>query len=101
VRLVREELRDDQAVVGFCGGPFTVAGYLVGGEPSRGVATGKAVMCGGTGRWHALMGKLGGTGGGYGAAKGRAGGGVVPGVVSGGQSRRSSSVRTPRGSSTV
>src|SRR5438132_4656200 len=31
VRLVRDELRDDQAVVGFCGGPFTVAGYLVEG----------------------------------------------------------------------
>src|SRR5205823_3031610 len=29
VRIVRRELRDDQAVVGFCGGPFTVAGYLV------------------------------------------------------------------------
>src|SRR5438552_10173886 len=26
VRIVRRELRDDQAVVGFCGGPFTVAG---------------------------------------------------------------------------
>ena len=25
----------DQAVVGFCGGPFTVAGYLVEGRPSR------------------------------------------------------------------
>ena len=35
VRLVRAELRDDQAVVGFCGGPFTVAGYLVEGKPTR------------------------------------------------------------------
>ncbi len=25
----------DQAVIGFCGGPFTVAGYLVEGRPSR------------------------------------------------------------------
>ncbi len=31
VRLVRAALRDDQAVIGFCGGPFTVAGYLVEG----------------------------------------------------------------------
>src|ERR671923_334161 len=35
VRIVRRELRDDQAVVGFCGGPVTVAGYLVEGRPSR------------------------------------------------------------------
>src|SRR5262249_6919398 len=44
VRLVREELRDDQAVVGFCGGPFTVAGYLVEGRPSREFATVKTLM---------------------------------------------------------
>ena len=35
VRLVREALRDDQAVVGFAGGPFTVAGYLIEGKPTR------------------------------------------------------------------
>ena len=35
VRLVRAELEPEQAVVGFCGGPFTVAGYLVEGRPSR------------------------------------------------------------------
>src|SRR5689334_13239546 len=35
VRLVREGLRDDQAVIGFAGGPFTVAGYLIEGKPSR------------------------------------------------------------------
>src|SRR5215208_2925008 len=34
VRLVRDDLRDDQAVVGFCGGPFTVAGYLIEGKPT-------------------------------------------------------------------
>ena len=34
-RIVRGELAPDQAVVGFCGGPFTVAGYLVEGRPSR------------------------------------------------------------------
>src|SRR6266545_4454795 len=31
VRLVCSELRPEQAVVGFCGGPFTVAGYVVEG----------------------------------------------------------------------
>ena len=35
VRLVRGELDAEQAVIGFCGGPFTVAGYLVEGRPSR------------------------------------------------------------------
>src|SRR6185437_3627227 len=29
IRIVRAELAPEQAVVGFCGGPFTVAGYLV------------------------------------------------------------------------
>src|SRR6185295_9281291 len=32
VRLVRAELPPEKAVVGFCGGPFTVAGYLVEGR---------------------------------------------------------------------
>src|SRR5256714_8714622 len=55
VRLVRSELRDDQAVIGFCGGPFTVAGYLVEGKPSRELATGKALMYPQARTWHALM----------------------------------------------
>ncbi len=29
IRIVRAELAAEQAVVGFCGGPFTVAGYLI------------------------------------------------------------------------
>src|SRR5919202_1951239 len=33
VRIVRRELPPERAVVGFCGGPFTVAGYLVEGRP--------------------------------------------------------------------
>ena len=35
ISIVRRELRSDQAVIGFCGGPFTVAGYLIEGKPSR------------------------------------------------------------------
>src|SRR5206468_11823726 len=35
VRLVRDALGPKQALVGFCGGPFTVAGYLVEGKPTR------------------------------------------------------------------
>src|SRR5215469_2965471 len=32
VRIVRGELEPERAVVGFCGGPFTVAGYLIEGR---------------------------------------------------------------------
>src|SRR5262249_34321352 len=39
IRIVRGELAQEQAVIGFCGGPFTVAGYLVEGKPSREFAT--------------------------------------------------------------
>src|SRR5256886_926764 len=37
VRLVREALRPDQAVIGFAGGAFTRAGDLIGGEAAPGV----------------------------------------------------------------
>src|SRR5919205_3107899 len=33
IRLVRAELDDGKALVGFCGGPFTVAGHLLEGRP--------------------------------------------------------------------
>jgi uroporphyrinogen decarboxylase len=58
VRLVRGDLRPDQAVVGFCGGPFTVAGYLVEGRPGREFTKVKAMMYGAPDVWHALMEKL-------------------------------------------
>jgi uroporphyrinogen decarboxylase len=58
VSIVRRELRDDQALVGFCGGPFTVAGYLVEGKPSREFTTVKALMYREPAVWHALMEKL-------------------------------------------
>jgi uroporphyrinogen decarboxylase len=58
VRLVREALREDQAVVGFAGGPFTVAGYLIEGKPTREFKQTKACMYGAPEVWHALMDKL-------------------------------------------
>ncbi|MGZ4281307.1 MAG: uroporphyrinogen decarboxylase [Gaiellaceae bacterium] len=58
VRLVREALRDDQAVIGFAGGPFTVAGYLIEGKPTREFKLTKACMYGQPEVWHALMDKL-------------------------------------------
>jgi uroporphyrinogen decarboxylase len=77
VRLVRGELRDDQAVIGFCGGPFTVAGYLVEGKPSREFATVKTLMYREPSTWHALMEKLAETSARYVAAKVRAGADVI------------------------
>ncbi len=58
VRLVREELDDDQAVVGFAGGPFTVAGYLIEGKPTRDFVKTKTCMYAAPETWHALMSKL-------------------------------------------
>jgi uroporphyrinogen decarboxylase len=77
VRLVRAELRPDQAVVGFCGGPFTVAGYLVEGKPSRDFTTVKALMYREPRVWHALMEKLADTFAAYVAAQVRHGADVV------------------------
>jgi uroporphyrinogen decarboxylase len=77
VRLVRGAVRDDQAVIGFCGGPFTVAGYLVEGKPSREFATVKAMMYREPATWHALMDKLTETFAAYIAAKARAGADVI------------------------
>jgi uroporphyrinogen decarboxylase len=73
VRLVREELEPARAVIGFCGGPFTVAGYLVEGKPSREFATVKRLMYSEPETWHALMDKLAETFARYVAAKARAG----------------------------
>jgi uroporphyrinogen decarboxylase len=77
VRLVRAALRPDQAVVGFCGGPFTVAGYLVEGKPSREFALTKSLMLRQPEVWHALLAKLAETFAAYVAAKARAGADVI------------------------
>ncbi|MEY2398935.1 MAG: uroporphyrinogen decarboxylase, partial [Actinomycetota bacterium] len=46
---------DDVPVIGFCGGPFTLASYLVEGGPSRDYAKTKALMHGSPDVWDALM----------------------------------------------
>jgi uroporphyrinogen decarboxylase len=58
VAIVRRELAPDQALVGFCGGPFTVAGYLVEGKPTREFVKTKRLMYGSPEVWHALLEKL-------------------------------------------
>ena len=77
VRLVRGELAAEQAVVGFCGGPFTVAGYLVEGRPSRELPRTKALMLSEPATWDALMAKLSETFAAYVAAKVAAGADVI------------------------
>jgi uroporphyrinogen decarboxylase len=77
VRIVRRELAPDRALVGFCGGPFTVAGYLVEGRPSRDFATVKALMYSSPDVWRALLDKLADCFAGYVAAQVRAGADVV------------------------
>jgi len=75
--IVRRELRDDQAVVGFCGGVFTVAGYLVEGKPSRDFTKVKTLMYSEPQVWHALCDKLAETFATYVRAKADAGADVV------------------------
>jgi uroporphyrinogen decarboxylase len=73
VRLVRDALPSEQAVIGFCGGPFTVAGYLVEGRPSRELPRTKALMLSEPETWDALMAKLAETFAAYVVAKVKAG----------------------------
>ena len=77
IGIVRGELRADQAVVGFCGGPFTVAGYLVEGKPSREFAVVKELMYRRPAVWYALMERLADCFASYVAAQARAGADVV------------------------
>lgn len=77
IRLVRRELAPEKAVIGFCGGPFTVAGYLVEGRPSRDFARTKALMYGSPDVWHALMERLSAQFARYVAAQAEAGADVV------------------------
>jgi uroporphyrinogen decarboxylase len=95
VRLVRSELPAEKALVGFCGGPFTVAGYLVEGRPSRELPLTKRLLLSEPDVWDALMAKLTDCFAAYAAAKARAGADAVQlfdswvGTLSADQYRRS------------
>jgi uroporphyrinogen decarboxylase len=77
VSLVRAELPAEKGLVGFAGGPFTVAGYLIEGRPTREFQTTKACMYGQPEVWHALMEKLADTFSAYLQAKVAAGADVI------------------------
>jgi uroporphyrinogen decarboxylase len=77
VRLVRAELTAEKAVIGFAGGPFTVAGYLIEGKPTREFVQTKRCMYGHPEVWHGLMDKLADTFAAYLQAKVAAGADVI------------------------
>jgi len=58
IRLVRRELRGSAGIIGFSGGPFTLACYLIEGRPSRDFAVAKAFMYREPAAWHELMARL-------------------------------------------
>jgi uroporphyrinogen decarboxylase len=77
IELVRRELDREKAVVGFVGGPFTVAGYLIEGRPSRSFVQTKRCMYGAPDLWHALMDHLARAFADYARAQVRAGADVI------------------------
>jgi len=77
VRIVRAELEPERALIGFCGGPFTVAGYLIEGKPTRDFLKTKQCMYGAPEVWHGLMEKLTETSIAYLSGKVRAGADVI------------------------
>jgi uroporphyrinogen decarboxylase len=56
IRLIKREVK--VPLIGFAGGPFTLASYLIEGGKSANFAKTKSVMFGEPEAWHALMGKL-------------------------------------------
>lgn len=58
IKMLRSELKDRAAVVGFSGAPFTLACYLIEGKPSRDYSKTKTMMLGNPGLWNELMTKV-------------------------------------------
>ena len=55
IRMLRRDLAPEVALVGFAGGPFTLASYLIEGRPSREYARTKAMLFGEPELWSRLM----------------------------------------------
>jgi uroporphyrinogen decarboxylase len=73
LRRTREALHDRAALVGFVGGPFTLASYLVEGGPSKSFAALKMMLYAESSVAHALLAKLAEFCSAYAAAQVRAG----------------------------
>jgi uroporphyrinogen decarboxylase len=58
LRVVKSELGERAALLGFAGAPFTLACYLIEGRPAREFPRAKALMYGQPELWHQLMEKL-------------------------------------------
>jgi uroporphyrinogen decarboxylase len=58
IKLVKQELGSERAVIGFAGAPFTLAAYLIEGRPSREFGLTKTLMYGEPALWHELMERL-------------------------------------------
>ena len=58
VRIVRLELDGQTPLIGFAGGPFTLASYIIEGGGSRNYLKAKRLMYAEPQAWHALMSKL-------------------------------------------
>src|SRR5256714_10426751 len=58
IKLLRRELDPSVGVIGFSGAPFTLAGYLIEGKPSREFLATKTMMYSEPARWDSLMTRL-------------------------------------------
>ena len=58
LRIVRPEMDHKVALIGFAGGPFTLASYIIEGGSSRNYLKTKQMMYAEPETWHRLMGKL-------------------------------------------
>jgi uroporphyrinogen decarboxylase len=58
IQIVRSDLPPEVALIGFVGAPFTLAGYLVEGKPSREFVRTKQMMYSEPALWDALMARL-------------------------------------------
>lgn len=58
IRIIQEELTEQQTLIGFAGAPFTLASYLIEGGPSKNHEKTKAMMHAEPEVWHTLMKRL-------------------------------------------
>lgn len=58
IRIARKELNGSVPLIGFAGAPFTLAGYLIEGRPSRDLHTTRGFMLAEPASWRALMERL-------------------------------------------